>query len=218
MIFGALRPVELERMRSETSKFKEDLVQTQVQTKTSGGETVKVIINKHPNPRIDAVVALQRWMNYTKTTFRDEHVWFDIEGSRAANLQKIKEELTAILRENEIPETFTAYSIRHAAITHLARQEGADWKAINAYARWAPGSRVDQECYTVLPVEDINWILETIGGLVPQRGEDNKPDKSGDSKEGTLKIADADMKDRTEELPKAEFEEAKKLTRKRSRG
>ncbi|KAH7816417.1 uncharacterized protein MONOS_13689 [Monocercomonoides exilis] len=162
MIFGALRPAELERMRSETTIFKDNSIQTQERTKTSGGEIVKVIIRKHPNPRIDAVEALQRWMDYVKTTFKCENVWFDTEGSRPANLQKIKEELRAILRENEIPETFTAYSIRLAVITHSARQEGADWKAINAYARWAPGSRVAQEYYTVLPVQDTNWILETI--------------------------------------------------------
>ncbi|KAH7830576.1 uncharacterized protein MONOS_1537 [Monocercomonoides exilis] len=92
MIFGALRPAELERMRRGTTIFKDELVQTQVQTKISGGETVKVIINKHPNSRIDAVAALQRWMNYTKTTFRDEHVWFDIRERQPANLQRIKEE------------------------------------------------------------------------------------------------------------------------------
>ncbi|KAH7826885.1 uncharacterized protein MONOS_11812 [Monocercomonoides exilis] len=126
MIFGALRPAELERMRRETTILKEDLVQTQVQTKTSGGETVKVIINKHPNPRIDAVVALQRWMDYTKTTFKDEHMWFDTRESQPANLQRIIEELVAVLRENGIPDTFTAYSIRHAVITHLARQQAAD--------------------------------------------------------------------------------------------
>ncbi|KAH7826627.1 uncharacterized protein MONOS_2771 [Monocercomonoides exilis] len=189
-----------------------------VRTKTSGGEIIKVIIRKHPNPRIDAVVALQRWMDYTKTTLRDEHVWFDIRERQPANLQRIKEELVAVLRENGIPDTFTAYSIRHAVITHLARQEGADWKAINVYARWAPGSRVTQEYYTVLPVQDTRWILETIGVSVLQRGEDHKPDKSGDSKEGTLEIADADMKDRTEEVPKAGSEIGKKLTRKRSRG
>ncbi|KAH7823376.1 uncharacterized protein MONOS_10773 [Monocercomonoides exilis] len=100
------------RMRRETTIFKEDLVQTQVRTKTSGGETVKVIINKHPNPRIDAVVALQRWMGYTKTTFRDEHVWFDIEEGWIVNLQKIKEELVTILKENGISDTFTVYTIR----------------------------------------------------------------------------------------------------------
>ncbi|KAH7828645.1 uncharacterized protein MONOS_15548 [Monocercomonoides exilis] len=62
------------------------------------------------------------------------------------------------------------------------------------------------------------WILETIGGSVPQRGEDYKPDKSGDSKEGKPEIADADTKYCTNELPKAGFEEGKKLTRKRSKG
>ncbi|KAH7820205.1 uncharacterized protein MONOS_8812 [Monocercomonoides exilis] len=218
MIFGALSPAELERMRSDTTLFKDELVQTQVQTKTSGEETVKVIINKHPNPRIDAVAALQRRMDYTETTFQSEHVWFDIEGSRPANLQKIQEELTAILRENEYPETFTAYSIRHAVITHLAIQEGADWKAINAYARCAPGSRVAQEYYSVKPVQDTNWILETICGSVPQRGEDDKPYKSGESKEGRLEIAEADMKDCSEELPKSGLEDGKKPTRKRSKG
>ncbi|KAH7816154.1 uncharacterized protein MONOS_3104 [Monocercomonoides exilis] len=191
MIFGALRPAELERMRRETTIFKDNFVQTQERTKTSGGEIVKVIIRKHPNPRIDAVWALQCWMDYVKTTFKCEHVWLDIEGRRPANLQKIKEEQTAILRENGIPETFTAFSIRHAVIAHFARQQDADWKAINAYARWASGH---------------------------QRGEDYKPDKSGDSKEGTLEIADADMKDRTEEELKAGSEIGKKLTRKRSRG
>ncbi|KAH7826279.1 uncharacterized protein MONOS_15534 [Monocercomonoides exilis] len=218
MIFGALRQAELERMRIETTILIENFVQTQERTKTSGGEVIKVIIKKHPNPRIDAVWALQCWMDYVKTTFKCEHVWFDIEGSRPASLQKMKEEQTAILRENGIPDTFSAYSIRHAAITHLARQQDADWKAINAYVRLAPGSRVAQEYYTVLPVQDTNWILETIGGSVPQRGEDNKTDKSGDTKEGTLEIADADMKDRTDELPKAGSEEGKKLARKRSKG
>ncbi|KAH7816469.1 uncharacterized protein MONOS_9783 [Monocercomonoides exilis] len=149
MIFGALRPAELERMRRETTIVKDHTILTQVRTKTSGGEVIRIIINKHPNPRIDAVEALQRWLDYTKTILKDEHVWFDIEESRPANLQRINEELTAILRENGIPETFTAYSIRHAVITHFARREGADWKAINAYARWEPGSRVAQEYYTV---------------------------------------------------------------------
>ncbi|KAH7829414.1 uncharacterized protein MONOS_734 [Monocercomonoides exilis] len=166
-------PAELERMRSDTTLFTDEFVQTQVQTQISGGEAVKVVINIHPNPRIDAIAVLQRWMDYTKTTFKDEHALYDIEGNRAANLQKIKEELTAILRENETPETFTACSIRHAVITHLARQEKADWKVINANARCAPGSRVAQEYYTVLPVQDTRWILETIGGSVLQRGEDS---------------------------------------------
>ncbi|KAH7825788.1 uncharacterized protein MONOS_7107 [Monocercomonoides exilis] len=129
MIFGALSPAELERMRSVTTIFKDNSVQTQVRTKTSG------------------------------------------EGSRPANLQKIKEELTAILRENGIPETFTAFSIRHTVITHLANREGADWKAINAYARWASGSRVAQEYYTVLPVQYMRWILKTIGAPVPLAGK-----------------------------------------------
>ncbi|KAH7822378.1 uncharacterized protein MONOS_15910 [Monocercomonoides exilis] len=154
MIFGALRPAELERMRSDTIIFKDYLVQTQVQTKTSGGEKVKVIIDKHTNPRIDAVAALQRWGEFTKTTFKDEHVWFDICENQPANLQRIKEELTAILRENGIPETFTSYSIRHAVTTRFAKKEGADWKAINVYARWAPGSRVIQEYYNVLPIQN----------------------------------------------------------------
>ncbi|KAH7819471.1 uncharacterized protein MONOS_12725 [Monocercomonoides exilis] len=43
LIFGALMPAEQERMRSDTALFKDELVQTQVQTKTSGGETVKTI-------------------------------------------------------------------------------------------------------------------------------------------------------------------------------
>ncbi|KAH7828617.1 uncharacterized protein MONOS_10585 [Monocercomonoides exilis] len=85
------------------------------------------------------------------------------------------------------------------------------------YARWAPGSRVTQEYYTALPVPDTNWILETIGGSVPQRGEDYKPDKSGDSKEGKPEIAEANTKDRTEKLPKSGIEEGKKPTRKRSK-
>ncbi|KAH7818829.1 uncharacterized protein MONOS_13656 [Monocercomonoides exilis] len=172
MIFVALRPAELERLRRETTLFKENTMLTQIQTK---------------NER------------------------------QPANLQRIKEELTAILRENGISDTFTAFSIRHAVITHFARQQDADWKAINAYARWELGLRVDQEYYTVLPVQDTRWILETIGGSVLQRGEDYKPDKSGDTKEGTLEIADADMKDRTEELPNAVFEEGKKPTRKLSK-
>ncbi|KAH7816526.1 uncharacterized protein MONOS_14391 [Monocercomonoides exilis] len=92
--------------------------------------------------------------------------------------------------------------MRHAVIAHFARQQDADWKAINAYARWA---------------SDTNWMLETIGGSVPQRGEDYKPEKSGDSKEGTLEMADADMKDRTEESPKSVLEEGRKPTRKRSK-
>ncbi|KAH7820089.1 uncharacterized protein MONOS_6083 [Monocercomonoides exilis] len=198
MIFGAFRPAELERMRSYTTIFKDNSVQTQVRTKMSGNKVIKIIINKHPNPRIDAVEALQRWMYYTKTTFKDEHVWFDIEGSKPANLQRIKEELVAVLRENGIPDTFTAKSIRQAVITYLARQEGADWKAINAYARWAQGSRVAQEYYTMLPVQDIKWILETIGRQVPQMGEDNKPDKSGESKDRRLEKANSEMKDCTE--------------------
>eukprot|EP00770_Monocercomonoides_exilis_P001886 MONOS_1875.1-p1 / transcript=MONOS_1875.1 / gene=MONOS_1875 / organism=Monocercomonoides_exilis_PA203 / gene_product=unspecified product / transcript_product=unspecified product / location=Mono_scaffold00035:174443-179634(-) / protein_length=1490 / sequence_SO=supercontig / SO=protein_coding / is_pseudo=false len=150
MIFGALRPAELERMRRGTTIFKENLVQTQVQTKTSGGETVKVIINKHPNPRIDAVVVLQRWMDYTKTTLRDE-----------------------------------------------PRQQAADWKAINAYARWAPGSRVAQEYYTVLPVQDTRWILETIGGPVPLAEKGGKSEK--DSKEKEISVENTESE--TKELP-----------------
>ncbi|KAH7821205.1 uncharacterized protein MONOS_12873 [Monocercomonoides exilis] len=140
MIFGALSPAELERMRRETTIFKDNIILTHERTKTCGGEAIKVIINKHPNPRIDAVAALQCWMVCTKTTFQKEHVWFDIEVGRRANLQRIKEELVAVLSENGIPDTLTTHSIRHAVITHLARQQDADWKAINAYARWAPGS------------------------------------------------------------------------------
>ncbi|KAH7822222.1 uncharacterized protein MONOS_12501 [Monocercomonoides exilis] len=67
-------------------------------------------------------------------------------------------------------------------------------------------------------MQDTKWILETISGPAPRIGEENKPDKSGEAKEGRLKIADKDWKDRTEELQKAGFEEGKKLTRKRSRG
>ncbi|KAH7818805.1 uncharacterized protein MONOS_15278 [Monocercomonoides exilis] len=158
MIFGAFRPAELERMRSDTIIFIDKLVQTQEQTKTSAGETVK-------------------------TTFKDEHVWFNISERQPANLQRIKEELVAVLRENGIPDTFTAYSIRHAVITHLAKQQDADWKAINAYARWAPGSRVAQEYYTVLPVQDTRWILETIGGPVPLAEKGDKSEKDSDRKD-----------------------------------
>ncbi|KAH7822494.1 uncharacterized protein MONOS_14542 [Monocercomonoides exilis] len=122
-------------------------------------------------------------MELTKTSFEEEFIWFDIEGSRPAILKRIEEELTAILRENEIPETFTAYSIRHAVITHFAKREGADWKAINAYARWAPGSRGAQKYYTVQPVQDTRWILETIGGPVPLTGEDDKSEKDRDRKD-----------------------------------
>ncbi|KAH7817984.1 uncharacterized protein MONOS_8454 [Monocercomonoides exilis] len=197
MIFGALRPAELERMRRETTTFKDNSIQTQVRTKTSGGEIIKVIIRKHPNPRIDAVEALQHWMDYTKTTFKSEHVWFDIEGRRPANPQKIKEELTATLRENEIPETLTAFSIGHAAITHLARQQDADWKAINAYARWDLGSRVAQEYETVLPVQDTKWILETIGGPVPLAEKGGKSEKDSKGKE----ISNENTESETKELP-----------------
>ncbi|KAH7820170.1 uncharacterized protein MONOS_9943 [Monocercomonoides exilis] len=218
MIFRALRPAELERMRRETMIVKDNTILTQVRTKTLRGEVIKVIINKHTNLRIDAIDVLQRLIEFTKTTFKDEQVWFDIEGSRPANLQKIKEELTAILRENEIPETFTAFSIVHAVITHLTKQQDPDLKVINAYVRWAPGSRVVQEYYTVFPVQDTNWILETIGGSVLQGGEENKPDRSGDTKEGTLEIAEADTKNHTDESPKAGFEEGKKPMRKRSKG
>ncbi|KAH7822945.1 uncharacterized protein MONOS_14369 [Monocercomonoides exilis] len=105
-------------MRSETTILKDNIEQTQARIKTSGGETVKVIINEHHNPRIDAVGALQCWMEFIKTTFQNDHAWLDIEGRRSANLQKILEELTAILRENGIPDTFTVFSTRHAAITH----------------------------------------------------------------------------------------------------
>ncbi|KAH7818700.1 uncharacterized protein MONOS_2138 [Monocercomonoides exilis] len=66
-------------------------------------------------------------------------------------------------------------------------------------------------------VQDTKLILETIGGPAPQRREDYKPDKSGDSKEGTLEIAEADMKDRTEESPKSGIEQGRKPTRKRSK-
>ncbi|KAH7826236.1 uncharacterized protein MONOS_7676 [Monocercomonoides exilis] len=100
MIFGALRPADLERMRRETTIFKDNSVQTQVRTKTSG---------------------------------------------------------------------------------------------------------------------DTNWILETICGPVLQGGEENKPDRSGDTKEGTLEIAEADSKDHTDESPKSGLEEGKKPTRKRSK-
>ncbi|KAH7816483.1 uncharacterized protein MONOS_9794 [Monocercomonoides exilis] len=81
------------------------------------------------------------------------------------------------------------------------------------------GARLEsgQEYYTILPVQDTNWILETIGGPAPQSGEDNKPHKSGESKEGRLEIAEADMKDCTEESPKSGLEEGKKPTRKRSK-
>ncbi|KAH7828680.1 uncharacterized protein MONOS_15985 [Monocercomonoides exilis] len=217
MIFGALRPAELERMRSDTTIFKENLVQTQVQTKTSGGETVKVIINKHPNPRIDAVVALQRWMDYIKTTFRDEHVWFDLRGRQPANLQRIKEELVAVLRENGIPDTFTAYSIRHAVITHLARQQDADWKAINAYARWAPGSRVAQEYYTVLPVQNTRWILDTIGGPVPLAEKGGKSEKDSKGEEISNENTESETKEYPEETSQSggEAETSKRKNSKR---
>ncbi|KAH7823730.1 uncharacterized protein MONOS_10804 [Monocercomonoides exilis] len=205
-------------MRRETTIFKDNSIQTQLRTKTSGGEVIKVTERKHPNPRIDAGEALQRLMDYSKTILKDKHVWFDVEEGRIVNLKRIIKELTAILRENVIPDTFTEYSIRHAVISHFERREGAGWKAINAYPRWAPGSRVAQEYYTVFLVQDTKLILETIGGSAHQRGEDYKPDKSGDTKEGTLEIVDADTKDRTDELPKAGSEEGKKLTRKRSRG
>ncbi|KAH7816470.1 uncharacterized protein MONOS_9784 [Monocercomonoides exilis] len=59
--------------------------------------------------------------------------------------------------------------------------------------------------------------MESIGGPAPQSGEDNKPHKSGESKEGRLEIAEADMKDCTEESPKSGLEEGKKPTRKRSK-
>ncbi|KAH7827042.1 uncharacterized protein MONOS_9876 [Monocercomonoides exilis] len=199
MIFGALRPAELERMRSETTILKDNSIQTQVQAKTSCGETVKVIINKHPNPRIEAVAALQRWMDYAKITFKDEHVWYDISESQPANLQRIKEELTAILRENGIPETFTVYTTRHDVITYLARQQDADWKAINAYARWVPGSRVAQEYYTVLPVQDTNWILETIGGPVPLAGKGDKSEKDSVRKDIINENTESETKEYTEE-------------------
>ncbi|KAH7816595.1 uncharacterized protein MONOS_5863 [Monocercomonoides exilis] len=217
LIFGALRPAELERMRRGITILRDDLVQTQVQTKTSGGETVKVIINKHPNPRIDAVVALQRWMDYIKTTFRDEHVWFDLRGRQPANLQRIKEELVAVLRENGIPDTFTAYSIRHAVITHLARQQAADWKAINAYARWAPGSRVAQEYYTVLPVQDTRWILETIGGPVPLAEKGGKSEKDSKGKEISNENTESETKEYPEETSQSggEAETSKRKNSKR---
>ncbi|KAH7823694.1 uncharacterized protein MONOS_5592 [Monocercomonoides exilis] len=183
MIFCALNPAELERMKSETSKFKDNFVQTQVQAKISGGETVKVIINKHPNLRFDTVAALQRWMVNTKTTFKDEYVWFDIEEGWIVNLQKIKEELVAVLRENGIPDTFTVYSIRYAVITHFARLQDADWKAIKAYARWAPGSREAQEYFSVLPVQDTKWILEVIGSPGPLAEKGDKSEKDSERKD-----------------------------------
>ncbi|KAH7816177.1 uncharacterized protein MONOS_13285 [Monocercomonoides exilis] len=106
MIFVALRPAELERMRRETTTFKDNSVHTQVRTKTSGGEIIKVIIRKHPNPRIDAVWALHCWMDYVKTTLKYEYVWFNISERQPAKLQRIKEELVAILRKNGIPDSF----------------------------------------------------------------------------------------------------------------
>ncbi|KAH7825037.1 putative Reverse transcriptase (RNA-dependent DNA polymerase) [Monocercomonoides exilis] len=154
---------ELERMRRKTSSFKDNATQTQVQTKTNGGKIIIVNINKHPNPRIDAVVVLQRWMDYTRTTFKDGHVWFDVIENQPANLQRKKEELVIELRENVISDAYTTYSIKHAVKTHSAEQEYADWNAINAYARCAPGSRVAQEYYTVLQVQDTKCFPETIG-------------------------------------------------------
>ncbi|KAH7829054.1 uncharacterized protein MONOS_12288 [Monocercomonoides exilis] len=219
MIFGALRPAELERMRRGTTILKEDLVQTQVQTKTSGGETVKVIINKHPNQRIDAVAALQRWIDYTKTSFRDEHVWFDIRERQPANLQRIKVEFVAVLRENGIPDTFTAYSIRHAVIMHLARQQEEDWKAINACARWAPGSRVAQEYYTVLPVQCTRWILETIGGPVPLAEKGDKLEKDSEIKDISNENTEAETKEYPEETSQSRGEaETSKRKRSKRRG
>ncbi|KAH7818321.1 uncharacterized protein MONOS_13084 [Monocercomonoides exilis] len=217
MIFGALRPAELERMRSDTTLFKDELVQTKVQTKTSGGETVNVIINKHPNPRIDPVAVLQRWMDYTKMTFKDEHVWFNISERQPANLQRIKEELVAVLRENGIPDTFTAYSIRHAVITHLAKQHDVDWKAINAYARCAPGSRVTQEYYTVLPVQDTRWILETIGGPVPLAEKGDKSEKDNVRKDIINENTESETKEYPEETPQlgGEVERGKRKRAKR---
>ncbi|KAH7817957.1 uncharacterized protein MONOS_11639 [Monocercomonoides exilis] len=117
-----------------------------------------------------------------------------------ANLKRIKEELSAILRENEIPDTYTAFSIRHAVITHLARQQDADWKAINAYTRCAPGSRVVQEYYTVLPVQDTNWILETIGGTVPLAEKGDKSEKDSERKDIGNENTESETKEYPEEI------------------
>ncbi|KAH7819417.1 uncharacterized protein MONOS_8620 [Monocercomonoides exilis] len=151
----------------------------------------------------DAVEALQRWLEFSKTTFRDEHVWFDIEGSRPANLQKIKEENTAILRENGIHETFITYSIRHAVITHLARREGADWKEINAYARGEPGSRVAKEYYAVSLVQDMKWILETIGGPVPLAEKGDKSERDSEIKDIRNENIESKTKEYTRESAQA---------------
>ncbi|KAH7826910.1 uncharacterized protein MONOS_13682 [Monocercomonoides exilis] len=126
-----------------------------------------------------------------------------MDGRRPANLQKIKEEQTAILRENGIHETFTVYSKTHAVITHLARQQDAECKAINAYARWAPGSRVAQKYYTVSPVQYTKWILETIGGPVPLAGEGDKSQMDSKRKDIINENTESETKECPEEISQA---------------
>ncbi|KAH7822535.1 uncharacterized protein MONOS_8837 [Monocercomonoides exilis] len=138
-------------------------------------------------------------MDYPKTTLKNEHVLFDIGDNQPANLQRIKEELVAVLRENGIPDTFTAFSIRHAVITHSARQQDADWKIINANARWEPGSRVDQEYYAVLPIQDTRWILETIGSPVPLAGKGDKSEKDSERKDIENENTESETKEYPEE-------------------
>ncbi|KAH7831605.1 uncharacterized protein MONOS_10067 [Monocercomonoides exilis] len=118
-----------------------------------------------------------------------------------------------------MPYTFTAYSIRHAVITHLARQQAADWKATNANARWAPGSRVAQEYYTVLPVQDTRWILETIGGPVPLAEKGEKSEKDSKGKEISNENTESGTKENTEETSQAEGEvDMSKRKRSKRRG
>ncbi|KAH7816058.1 uncharacterized protein MONOS_2567 [Monocercomonoides exilis] len=66
MIFGALRPGELETMGRVTTILEDNFIQTQERTNTLGGEVIKVLIKKHHNPSIDAVEALQRWLEFNK--------------------------------------------------------------------------------------------------------------------------------------------------------
>ncbi|KAH7828037.1 uncharacterized protein MONOS_9341 [Monocercomonoides exilis] len=102
-------------------------------------------------------------------------------------------------------------------INRCARRERADWKAINAFARLAPGSRVDQEYYPVLPVHDTRWILETIGGPVPLAEKGEKSEKDSKGKEILNENTESGTKENTEERAQAggEAETSKRKNLKR---
>ncbi|KAH7819586.1 uncharacterized protein MONOS_6630 [Monocercomonoides exilis] len=104
----------------------------------------------------NAVAALQRWMGYTKTTFREEH---------------------------------------------------------------APGSRGAQENYTVLPVQDTRWILETICGPVSLAEKGDKSEKNSERKDIINKNTEAETKEYPGETTQVEGEgDMSKRKKSKSRG